>query len=131
MLFWFVFMAIVLSVTGWLLRMEWPGIKPLWHFSQFAMTAPYPVYAAGLCFLTVLVFYALCEWFGIALPHLTVLGRNPLVLYLLQAALVLVARLIVPSDISAVGAVLCFVFIYSVCYITGYRLYCKGRVIKI
>jgi len=73
----------------------------------------------------------LCEWFGIVTPHLTTLGRNPLVLYLLQAALVLLVRVIVPSDVSIVGALLCLGFVYGACYIVAYRLYSSGKIIKI
>lgn len=131
MLFYFIFLAIALTLIGWALRMEWPGIKAFWPFSQFGMTAPYPVYATGLCFFTVLLFYMLCEWMAITVPHLTVLGRNPLVLYLLQAVLVLLVRIVLPSDVSLYSALLCFGFIYGTCYITAYRLYRRGRVIKI
>ena len=131
MLLFFVCMAVMLSVIGWLLRMEWNGTKQFWPFSQYAMSAPYPIYATGLCFFTVLFFYVLCEWFGIVTPHLTTLGRNPLVLYLLQAALVLLVRVIVPSDVSIVGALLCLGFVYGACYIVAYRLYSSGKIIKI
>lgn len=47
-----------LSLAGWLIRAEWPGFKLPWHFSPYAMTAPYPLYAAGLCFFSILIFYA-------------------------------------------------------------------------
>lgn len=135
MVFIFIALATALSTAGWLLRMEWGTFKTLWHFSQYAMTAPYPMYATGLCFATVLVFFLLCERLGITLPHLTVIGRNPLVLYLLQALLVLAVRVPVHlypqcSD-SICCALLAFVVVYGICYIVARWLYSKGKVIKI
>lgn len=131
LMLWLAVPAVMLSAAGWLLRMEWPGVKSFWPFSQYAMSAPYPLYAAGLCFVTVLLFYLACERLEITLPHLTLLGRNPLVLYLLQAALVLVARVVVPDDIFCVGALLCFAIIYGICYGVALHLHRSGRVIKI
>lgn len=131
MFFFFVLLAATLTAAGWLLRMEWPGIKDFWPFSQYAMSAPYPVYATGLCFFTVLLFYMMCEWMGVTLPHLTILGRNPLVLYLLQAVLVVLVRVSVSPSISVLRSLLCFVFVYSVCYMVARHLYSSGRVIKI
>jgi predicted acyltransferase len=131
----FILMSVVLCACGWLLRMEWGSMKAFWPFSQFAMTAPYPVYATGLCFITVLFFYVLCERFGIVLPHLSALGRNPLVLYLLQAVLVLLVRIPVHfyegCSASVVCALASFSLVYGACYLLAYRLHSKGKVIKI
>ena len=135
MLLTFLAAAILLGVIGWLLRMEWGTTKAFWPFSQFAMTAPYPVFATGLCFFTISVFYLLCECAGIVFPQLTALGRNPLVLYLLQAGLVLVVRgtmqLWSGLSESVAGALLVFLFVYGVCYMVAQNLYVKGKVIKL
>ncbi len=131
MLFSLAAFAVILSGAGWLLRMEWPGQKDLWPFSQFAMTAPYALYATGLCFVSLLFFHTLCERFNRALPHLTILGRNPLVLYLLQGALVLIVRVAVPSDVSTIAALLCFALVYGACYAVALWLHRTNRIIKI
>ncbi len=123
--------ALALVCAGWLLRMEWPGVKAFWPFSQFAMSAPYTLYAAGLCFLSLLFFYIVSEQCNIAFPHFTVLGRNPLVLYLLQGALVLIVRVAVPSNIPIAAALVCFAVVYGVCYAVAWRLHRTDRIIKI
>ena len=135
MLLAFLFMTVALSVAGWALRMEWGAVKNFWSFSQFTMTAPYPVYAAGLCFLTVFIFYVVCEDVGVVFPHLTILGRNPLVLYLLQAVLVLLIRACIyffdDLNESFFGALLSLLFVYGLCYLVARHLYIKGKVIKL
>ena len=135
MLFVLLFMTVALSVAGWMLRMEWGTMKNFWPFSQFAMTAPYPVYAAGLCFLTVFIFYIICEYMDLAFPHLTILGRNPLVLYLLQAVFVLLVRACIYFfgwlSESFFGALLSVLFVYILCYLIAHHLYVKGKVIKL
>lgn len=131
----FIAMSLALAAAGWLLRMEWGSIKIHWHFSQYAMTAPYPVYATGLCFATVLIFFVLCEGLGVTLPQLTVVGRNPLVLYLLQALLVLVLRVLLHLYPQCSDSVLCsliaFFIVYGCCYVVALALYSRGKVIKI
>lgn len=131
MMLWFSCLAMMLLLAGWSLRVEWPGVKAFWPFSQFGMSAPYPVFAAGLCFATVLLFYLCCEVLHLRVPHLTTLGKNPLVLYLLQGALVVVAQVLVPKDIAVTTACVLFLAVYGVCYGTAKHLDNKGIIIKI
>ena len=114
-----------------MLRAEWPGMKPFWPFSQYAMSAPYPLYATGLCFLAVLLFYLACDVGGLRFPHLTVLGFNPLVVYILQALLVLAAGMTVPKDAPPTIAFLTFVAVYLTCFGVAWRLYRAGKTVKI
>lgn len=123
--------AVVLSLLGWGLRMEWPAVKTHWPFTQFGMSAPYPFYASGLCFATVLAFYIVCERLGRRMPHLTTLGANPLVLYLTQATLVLMMQIIVPSTVSAATAIILFCMVYGVCFYVARYLERHGRFIKL
>ncbi|MBW7865845.1 MAG: DUF1624 domain-containing protein [Candidatus Hydrogenedentes bacterium] len=120
-----------LCAAGWLLRAEWPGVKAFWYFSQFGMTAPYPVYAAGLCFFTVLAFHLICDRAGFQFPLLTIMGKNPLVLYLLQAALVLVIKVAVPSSLPAWAALAVFAAVLGACYTLAWWLDHKGKIIKV
>lgn len=95
------------------------------------MTAPYPLYAAGLSFFCILIFYWLCEVWRVRLPLLTPMGKNPLVLYLLQAALVLAAELFLPDSLGIVPAVGLFMTVLGICYGVGRYLEITGRIIKI
>jgi hypothetical protein len=91
------------------------------------MTVPYPLYSAGMCFLMYLPFYFICDVKGWRIPHLTVLGMNCLVLYLVQQALGDMHGSLVVSEEAGVGmAVFGFVVFYLVCYAVAWRLY-KGR----
>ncbi len=127
----FFFAGLILTLTGWLLRAEWPGLKPIWPFSAYAMTAPYPVYASGLCFLTLLLFYLIAEVVRLHIPFLTTLGKNPLVIYLLQAALVLVAGGIVDSSMDMLPALGLFLVLVGICYGVARYLEITGRIVKI
>jgi predicted acyltransferase len=123
--------TLLFSAAGWALRAPWPGLKPLWPFTQYGMTAPYPLYAAGLCFLTVLVFYLACDQYKLRFPHLSVLGYNPLVIYILQALLVLVAGMTVPDSAPWPVALGTFITVYACCYGVAFGLFRGGRSIRL
>ena len=123
--------ALVLAVAGWALRAEWAGFKDFWPFSPYGMTAPYPLYATALCFVTVLGFYLFCEVFRLRLPLFTTLGKNPLVIYLLQAALVLALRMFISPEIGMASAMAAFLAVLLLCYGFARYLEIKGRIIKI
>ena len=120
-----------LSLAGWLLKAEWPGIKEAWPFSQYGMSAPYPFFATGLAFLTFLGFHCLCDVARRQLPHLTVLGENPLVLYLTQAALIAASALILKNDAPLSLAALGFACTYGACYALAKWLHAHRVIVKI
>lgn len=121
-----------LCAAGWLSHLEWPGIKAAWPFSQRGMAISYPLFAGGLCFLTYLPFYVLCDLKRLPLPHLTVFGMNPLVLYLVQQALTeMYGPLVVAADANAWTALLGFIFFYFVCYAVALKLYRDKVIIKL
>ncbi len=128
---WCCILAVLLGIPGWLLRLEWPGIKAEWPFTQYGMSAPYPIAASGLCFLTLAGFYALCDMAGIQLPHLTVLGRNPLVLYLVQAVITGIGKVTLPATLPASYALCGFAAAYALCYGVARTLHRKGIIVKI
>ncbi|HOC68604.1 MAG: hypothetical protein BWX80_00722 [Candidatus Hydrogenedentes bacterium ADurb.Bin101] len=123
--------GLFITIAGVLLRAEWPWLKLIWPFSAYAMTTPYPVYASGLCFLTVLLFYLSAEIFQVPIPFLTTLGKNPLVIYLLQAVLVLVMGGIVDTSMTVVPALALFAILVGICYGAARYLEVTGRIIKI
>lgn len=121
-----------LFLCGWLLRMPWGAWKAEWPFSQYWMTAPYPMASAGLSFLTAAFFYWFCDRLGWKFPHLTVLGRNPLVLYITQYVLIgLHGAFIAERDSSLFMALLSFAAFYLVCYAVAWRLYVDRVIIKL
>lgn len=125
----FVGWGFALCALGWLLRAEWPGLKEAWPFTQRGMTIPYAMYSTGLCFLMYLPFHYLCDVRGCKLPHLTVLGMNPLVIYIVQQALGdMHGSFIVRDDSSASIALLGFAAFYLSCYAVAWRL-AKDRVV--
>lgn len=124
--------GVALCAAGWVLGMEWPGLKTAWPFSQRGMSVPYPLFAAGLCFLTYLPFYFICDVAGLRIPHLTLLGMNPLVLYLVQQALGDIhGALVVPENSGPALAVAGFVVFYLICYAVARKLHNDKVVIKL
>lgn len=122
--------CIALSIAGWALKMSWPGIKPEWPFTQYGMSAPYPLYATGLCFLTLLVFHVLCDRLNVRLPHLTVLGENPLAVYLFQQALLLLGEELVPNSAPLYVVTMGFAVVYTACYGLAFVLHRKRIIFK-
>lgn len=123
--------GIGLSLIGWAFRAEWPGVKAFWPFSQTGMTVPYPVYATGLAFLTYLPFYLLGDLGRIEIPTLTVVGTNPLVLYMLHGLYIDVHGTIVPRDSGVFVALLAFAGLYLMCYAVARYLYKRRWFVKI
>jgi predicted acyltransferase len=124
--------GVALCALGWLLRAEWPGLKEAWPFTQRGMTMPYALYSTGLCFLMYLPFYFICDVRGWKLPHLTALGMNPLVIYIVQQALGdMHGSFLVPDDSTPYMAVLGFTAFYLACYAVAWRLEKDRVVIKL
>lgn len=124
--------GLALCAAGWLLRMEWPGVKELWPLSKNWLTAPYPLWASGLCFLHLLGFYFVCDIIKIRIPHLTVLGMNPLFIYILQWCLMESSHRFIPGDATNwIGIMAGFAAFYAVCYGTAYYMHRKGIYVKL
>ncbi|NLF57550.1 MAG: DUF1624 domain-containing protein [Candidatus Hydrogenedens sp.] len=123
--------GLALCAAGWLLKFEWPGVKAEWPFTQRGMTAPYPLYAAGLCFLSYLPFYLLCDVGGWRIPHLSVLGMNPLVIYIVQQALGDMHGTIIPESSGPAAALAGFAGFYLICYAVAWKLHRDRIIIKL
>jgi len=76
--------GIGLCVAGWLVRMPWGDTKDLWPISAYYMTLPFPLWSTGLCFLSLLGFYVLCDLLNVTIPTFTSVGMNPLFIYIVQ-----------------------------------------------
>jgi len=120
-----------LVAIGWLLHIEWPGLKPEWRISQYDMSAPYPIIATGLAFWTYLPFYVLSDRYRIELPTLTVVGANPLVLYILHGALIAMHGTFVSRSSGFITALLAFAGLYAVCWTVAVYLYRNRMLVKI
>lgn len=56
-----------------------------WEISAYYMTAPFPLWSTGLCFLALLAFFVLCDKLKISIPTFTAMGMNPLFIYIIQS----------------------------------------------
>lgn len=123
--------GVALCVAGFLLRAEWPGIKEFWPYSKNWMTSPYALWASGLCFLHLLAFYFVNDMLGFEIPHLTVLGLNPLFIYILQWCIVETGHRFVPEEPNMVFLWVGFGVFYGVCYGIAYYMYRKNIFVKL
>jgi hypothetical protein len=124
-------LCLILSLAGWLLRFEWTGVKVEWFFSQFAMTAPYVLYSTGLAFFAFLFFYIFCDLLNMRAPQISVLGQNPLVIYLLQAVILIFVDKYANEGASLTVALLTFAGVYGTCYAMAWLLHWRGIIVKV
>lgn len=136
---------IALAFAAWyLIPTDYNGYEPYgaaWPFAKRWSLAPFELLSTGLAFLAFLFFYWFCDMRGRRLPHLTILGENPLVIYLLQYALLemngifLIAPLEGLDDAVSVGAgvyaVVGYVLFYLFCYAVARRLHRDNTIIKL
>lgn len=128
-----------MCAVGWALaEPSIPGGTQPWAFSKYYMTAPFAFYLSGLCFFHLLAFHVLCDVFKVRIPHLTVLGRNPLVIYILQWCIAETLHRFVPgTPETADGStnwmlvLVGFGLFYGVCYGTAHILFRKRIVVKL
>jgi uncharacterized membrane protein YeiB len=114
---------LVLTCLGWgvglcaaayALHVEWPGVKVEWPFSARFVTAPFPLWSTGLCFLQLLAFYLICDKLHFRIPTFTSVGMNPLIIYIAQSLFLDVAENFEPERLSLVAGVLGFAVFWSV-----------------
>ena len=118
-----------LTVVGYLLSLLQP--QEVWQFSQRSMSMAYPILSSGIGFLTFLIFYVVNDLKKIELPHLTILGVNPLLLYIVQEVLIDMHGKILPSKAPVWQALCGFAIIYSLCYLVARYLWRNQIVVKI
>jgi len=83
-----------------------------------------------LLFGTVL-YDLLNDIYKIEIPHLTVLGINPLLLYIVQNILIALHGGVLPSNAPLWQALTGFVIIYTLCYLVAHYLWRNKIVVKI
>ena len=73
-----------LCAAGYVLHMPWGEMKAAWPISAYYMTAPFPLWSTGLCFLQLLAFYMVCDILKLRIPTFSAVGMNPLFIYILH-----------------------------------------------
>ncbi len=109
-----------------------PRRRNEWVFSKNYVTIPYPLWATGLCFFHLLLFYLVCDVWKINIPHMTVLGQNPLFIYICQGLITDVLHGLLNRETESwVYMVTGFVIFYGFLYGTALYLHKKKILIKI
>ena len=120
-----------LAVVGLLLQAEWGGIKEAWPISKNWVSASYSFWVTGLCFLNLLLFYYICDVAGWEIPNLTVLGINPLAIYVLQWCICESGARFIDRGASWTYIFVGWFIFYGVCYGAARYFYEKNIIIKI
>jgi len=102
-----------LCAAGYLLHMPWGEFKAAWPISAYYMTAPFPLWATGLCFLQLLAFYVVCDIFKLRIPTFSEVGMNPLFIYILHLLLLDVIGGFDTPDMSLPVGILAFLLFYG------------------
>jgi len=105
--------------------------KEIWEFSQRSMTIAYPIMASGLSIVTFTAFYQLADIWKWKIPHLALLGMNPLVIYILQQVLIAFYGDALSKTAPWWQALLGFSVIYGICYLIARYLHRSGYNIKL
>ena len=103
----------------------------IWEFSQRSMTAAYPIFASGLSILTYALFYLVADVWKLNIPHMKVLGYNPLVIYILQQVLIAFYGDYLPRTALLWQAIAGFIVIYGVCYLVARYMDRSKLIVKI
>ncbi|MCX8063622.1 MAG: heparan-alpha-glucosaminide N-acetyltransferase domain-containing protein [Candidatus Hydrogenedentes bacterium] len=131
LLSWFI-LGCLISISG-IFMVNLPFIDISIPFTQKGMTASYSLFSSGLCGISLVMFYLLNEFIRIVIPFVNTMGKNPLVLYFLQAILIFLTTSLLPDEIKQNNLspyVLGFCIIL-VCYIVARTLEKKSIYIKV
>ena len=122
-------MGFILIALGYGLSLLQPA--PLWQFSQRSMTVAYPIFASGLSFTVFVMFYWLADIKKIQIPHLTVLGMNPLILYIVQNILIELYGNFLDKNADVWKALCGFTVIYLICFSVARYMERNKLIVKI
>lgn len=105
--------------------------KEYWEFSQRSMTIAYPIMSSGLSIVTFAAFFIVADVWKWKIPHMAILGMNPLAIYILQQVLIEFYGDALPRTALWWQACLGFVVIYGICYLIARYLHRNGYFIKL
>lgn len=93
-------------------------LSPIWPIGQKGdMNATYSLFYTGISFLVYFFFYNIAGVYKKPLPHLTVLGRNALIIYVVHYIVNSDVRRIIPTKDATVWlALLSLLIVYFACY---------------
>ena len=121
--------GVILVAVG--LGLSYLEPSPLWEFSQRSMTMAYPLFATGLCYFVYVFFFWLSDLKKIEIPHLSVLGINSLVLYLVQNVIIELRGNLLDRKAPLWQALGGGLTVYLICYFVARYLARKKIIIKI
>ncbi len=109
-----------------------------WPWAKRWSSAPFALLSTGLAFLVFLAFFWVCDVLDLRVPHLSVLGENPLVIYLLQYSLLEMNGTFLPDSVvestsvtSVILGFIGFALFYGFCYAAAWRLHQDKTIIKL
>ncbi len=129
----FIIKSMMLGIPLIILGLGFSFLKPMenWEFSQRSMTIAYPIVASGISVVTFTAFYIVADIWKLKIPHLVLLGFNPLAIYILQQILIAFYGDLLPKSALLWQALLGFVLIYGICYLIAKYLDRNGYIIKL
>jgi predicted acyltransferase len=129
----FIRKSLILGLPLMAIGMAMSFLQPMeyWEFSQRSMAIPYPIFSAGLSVLTFLGFYVVADQWKWKIPHMAILGMNPLVIYILQLIAIEFYGDFLPKSAPWWQALLGFGFIYGICFAIAHYLYRNKYIIKL
>ncbi len=123
------YLGVPLMILG--LALSYLHPMKIWEFSQRSMTMAYPIFASGLSVLTYAAFYIVADIRKWKIPHLAVLGINPLAIYILQQVLIEFYGKALPREAPWWQTLLGFAFVYGICYLIARYLKRNNYIIKL
>ena len=122
--FLFLGFGIFLSAGGFCLANLLPLAKSL-------VSGPYVLVSAGLSSLAFLTFFLIVDCTRFRFPHLNVLGRNALIIYIVHEVFVALTGSIVGHSARWVRVVLGAFCVYLTCYLVAYLLTRRSVYVKL
>lgn len=104
---------------------------PYWTTTKRWSVAPFIFISTGLAFCAFAFFYWLNDVQGIQIPTLSILGMNPLILYLLQYSLLSINHTYLPEHVAPLWAWAGLAVFYTICYAVAWRLWKDKTIIKL
>ncbi|HUP77532.1 MAG TPA: hypothetical protein VM260_03155, partial [Pirellula sp.] len=125
------------DISSWFA--EPPFIKPptqefrkwnYWMMSQRGGTLAYPLFAAGFSLLVFLIFFVVCDIFGLQLPFFRTFGTNALIAYVLHSMVSSAVQPFFPKDSPAWFAYLGLLLFFCVNWIIVRHLEKQGAYLR-
>ncbi|MCE1198655.1 MAG: acyltransferase family protein [Marinilabiliales bacterium] len=119
----------LLMLAGLLLSLLEP--REWWQISQRSMTVAYPLLSSGIGFVTYLLFWWINDRKKWEIPHLTLLGMNPLLIYMVQNVLIEMHGEFLPATAPLWQALSGYLILYAVCFAVARYLWKNKILIKL